>query len=125
RAARNVGGHVIMYADTMTRSMRAAIGETERRRAIQAGYNKANNITPETIKSRIKDVLSSIYEEDYYTVPVASEKEEEYIPAHEIPQILKSLRKEMEKAAKKLDFEKAAGLRDRIKELEARELELG
>ncbi len=125
RAARNVGGHVIMYADTMTRSMRSAIGETERRRAIQAGYNKANNITPETIKSRIKDVLSSIYEEDYYTVPVAMGKEEEYIPAHEIPQILKSLRKEMEKAAKKLDFEKAAGLRDRIKELEDRELELG
>ncbi|MBI5467959.1 MAG: excinuclease ABC subunit UvrB [Deltaproteobacteria bacterium] len=125
RAARNVDGRVIMYADRITPSMRAAIGETERRRKIQGDFNRANNITPETIKSRIKDILSSIYESDYYTVQAAAEKTEEYIPPHEIPLILKSLRKEMERAAKKLDFEKAAELRDRIKELEDRELSLG
>ncbi|MBI5587635.1 MAG: excinuclease ABC subunit UvrB [Deltaproteobacteria bacterium] len=125
RAARNVDGRVVMYADRITPSMRAAMDETERRRRIQGDFNRANNITPETIKSRIKDILSSIYESDYYTVPAAAEKTGEYVPAHEIPRILKSLRKEMEKAAKKLDFEKAAELRDRIKELEDRELSLG
>ncbi|MEK7773495.1 MAG: helicase-related protein, partial [Deltaproteobacteria bacterium] len=122
RAARNVAGRVILYADRVTESMRAAMGETERRRGIQAEYNKANNITPETIKSRIKDILGSIYEGDYYTVPTAGEKTGEYIPPHEIPALLKSLRKEMDRAAKKLDFEKAAELRDRIKELEDLEL---
>ncbi len=125
RAARNVSGRVILYADTVTQSMRAAIAETERRRGIQADYNRANNITPQTIKSRIKDILSSIYEGDYYTVPSSAEKTAEYVPPHEIPALLKSLRKEMEKAAKKLDFEKAAELRDRIRELEDLELKIG
>lgn len=125
RAARNLNGRVILYADTVTPSMRAAMNETERRRRIQAAFNKKNGITPATIKSKIKDILSSIYERDYYTVPAAAEKTAEYIPPHEIPNILKSLRKEMEKAAKKLDFEKAAELRDRIKELEDLELKMG
>lgn len=125
RAARNVNGHVIMYADAVTGSMKAAIDETNRRRKLQAKYNKENNITPETIKSSIKDVLSSIYEADYYTVPAVAEKKEEYIPPHELPEIIKSLRKEMETAAKKLDFEKAAELRDRIKELEEMEVMIG
>ena len=125
RAARNVNGRVIMYADSVTRSMKAALNETERRRKIQAKYNKEHNITPETIKSRIKDVLSSIYEGDYYTVPIAAEKEERYIPPHELPGLIKSLRKEMEKASKKMDFERAAELRDRIRELEEREIKIG
>jgi len=125
RAARNVGGRVIMYADTITRSMRAAMDETERRRAVQAEYNKKHSITPETIKSRIKDIMSSIYEGDYYTVAAAAEETAEYVPPHELPSIIKSLRKDMEKASKKLDFEKAALLRDRIRELEAMELKLG
>ncbi len=126
RAARNVNGRVILYADKMTDSMSGAIEETERRRKIQAEFNRKNNITPETIKSSIKDILSSIYEMDYYTVPAAAEeKAEEYIPPHEIPKLLKTLRKEMERAAKKLDFEKAAELRDRIKELEDLELKIG
>ncbi len=126
RAARNVNGRVILYADKMTDSMSGAIEETERRRKIQAEFNRKNNITPETIKSSIKDILSSIYEMDYYTVPAAAEeKAEEYIPPHEIPKLLKTLRKEMERAAKKLDFEKAAELRDRIKELEDLELKMG
>ncbi len=125
RAARNVGGRVIMYADRITPSMRAAIDETERRRGIQAAYNEKHGITPETIKSRIKDVMSSIYEGDYYTVPAAAEKTAEYVPPHELPALLKSLRKEMDKASKKLDFERAAELRDRIRELEDFELKMG
>jgi len=122
RAARNVNGKVILYADTVTQSMKAAMSETERRRRIQGKYNEENNITPETIRSRIKDVLSSIYESDYYTVPVAAEKTQEYIPPSELPALIKSLRKEMEKASKKMDFERAAELRDRIRELEDREI---
>ncbi len=125
RAARNVNGKVIMYADTVTPSMKKAVDETMRRRKIQADYNRKNGITPSTIKSSIKDVLSSIYEADYYTVHVAEEKEEEYIPPHEIPSIVRSLKKEMEEAAKRLDFERAAELRDRIRELEDLELKLG
>jgi len=125
RTARNVNGHVIMYADRITGSMQKAIDETIRRRKLQAEYNKKNGITPETIKSTIKDVLSSVYEADYYTVPVVAEKEAEYIPPHELPELIKSLRKEMQDAAKKLDFEKAAELRDRIKELEEMEVMIG
>ncbi|MDP2688590.1 MAG: excinuclease ABC subunit UvrB [Deltaproteobacteria bacterium] len=125
RAARNVNGRVIMYADTVTPSMRAAMDETERRRRLQAEYNRENGITPETIKSRIKDIMRSIYEGDYYTVQTAAEKAEEYVPPHEVPALLRSLRKEMEKASKKLDFERAAELRDRIRGLEDLELKMG
>lgn len=125
RAARNVNGKVIMYADTITGSMRAAIDETNRRRGIQARYNEENGITPETIKSSIKDILGSIYERDYYTVPVVAEEDAEYIPPHEIPDIIKALRKEMQEAAKRLEFEKAAELRDRIRELEGMEVRIG
>lgn len=125
RTARNVHGKVIMYADTITGSMRAAIDETNRRRRIQARYNEENGITPETIKSSIKDILGSIYERDYYTVPVVAEEEAEYIPPHEIPDIIKALRKEMQEAAKRLEFEKAAELRDRIRELEGVEVRIG
>ncbi len=120
RAARNVNGTVILYADTITGSMRRAMDETTRRRRIQEEYNRREGITPVSIKSSIKDILSTIYEADYYTVPVAAEEEEEYVPVHEIPRLVKSLRKEMERAAKKLEFEKAAELRDRIQELEDR-----
>ena len=122
RAARNINGMVIMYADTTTGSMKAAIDETNRRRKMQAEYNKRHSITPETIKSKIKDILSSIYETDYYTVPAVEETEEEYIPPHELPGIIKALKKEMAAAAKGLEFEKAAELRDRIKALEEAEL---
>ncbi len=120
RAARNVNGTVILYADTITGSMRRAMDETTRRRRIQEEYNRKEGITPVSIKSSIKDILSTIYEADYYTVPAAAEEEEEYVPVHEIPRLVKSLRKEMERAAKKLEFEKAAELRDRVRELEDR-----
>jgi len=126
RAARNVGGKVIMYADAITDSMRSAMDETGRRREIQAVYNEKNSITPQTVKSRIKDVMSSIYESDYYTVSVpAAEDTAEYVPPQELPALLKSLRREMAKAVKKQEFERAAELRDKIRRLEDAELKLG
>ncbi|MDH4227009.1 MAG: excinuclease ABC subunit UvrB [Deltaproteobacteria bacterium] len=127
RAARNVDGTVILYADKVTRSMREATGETERRRKLQAEYNEANNIKPSTIKSRIKDVMSSIYESDYYTVDAsaAAEDGEEYVAPHELSGKIKELHKEMENAAKRLEFERAAGLRDRITALEKELVRIG
>jgi len=125
RAARNINGRVILYADTITRSMKAAADETERRRKTQEEYNRKNKITPETIKSRIKDVMSSIYEADYYTVATAKEKVEKYVAPHEIPGKIKELKKEMEGLAKRLEFEKAAEIRDRIKLLEKAEIKIG
>ncbi len=122
RAARNINGTVVMYADVMTKSLDEAIKETNRRRQMQLDFNKKNNITPETIKKSIHDVLSSIYEADYYTVPVVSEDAESYIPASEIPQLTASLKKEMKRAADVLDFERAAELRDRVRKLQEMEL---
>jgi excinuclease ABC subunit B len=122
RAARNVDGQVIFYADVMTDSMRQAIGETSRRRQLQLAYNQEHGITPETIKKGIQDVLSSIYERDYYTVPTLDDRRAEYIPREEIPALVAQLDKEMRAAAKRLEFEQAAALRDRITELERRRL---
>lgn len=122
RAARNVNGRVVMYADTITDSMKKAIDETNRRRRIQMEYNNKNNITPETIKKSIFDIRNSIYEMDYYTVPVAGEGGEEYISVEEIPEKIKKLKKQMLEAAKKLEFERAAELRDKIKKLQEMEL---
>jgi excinuclease ABC subunit B len=124
RAARNVNGRVVMYADTMTESMKKAIAETDRRRKIQLEYNKKHNITPETIKKSIFDIRSSIYERDYFTVPLVEETEEEYIRIEEIPERIKKLKKMMLEAAKKLEFERAAELRDKIKKLQEMELVL-
>lgn len=125
RAARHVSGEVIMYADVITNSIQQAINETERRRKIQMEYNKANNITPEGIKKGIYDVLSDIAERDYYTVPLVKEGEAEYIPDSELPAIIRSLEKEMRDSAKNMEFEKAAKLRDRIKALKERGMEIG
>ncbi len=125
RAARHVSGEVIMYADVITNSIQQAINETERRRKIQMEYNKENNITPEGIKKGIYDVLSDIAERDYYTVPLVKEGEAEYIPDTELPAIIKSLEKEMKDSAKNMEFEKAAKLRDRIKALKERGMEVG
>jgi excinuclease ABC subunit B len=122
RAARNVEGQVIFYADVMTDSMRKAIGETTRRRQLQLAYNQEHGITPETIKKGIQDVLSSIYERDYYTVPTLDDRQVEYIPREEIPALVAQLDKEMRAAAKRLEFEEAAALRDRIADLERRRL---
>jgi len=116
RAARNVNGEVILYADTITNSIKKAMEETERRRRIQEAYNREHNITPETVKSRIKDVVSSIYEADYYEEPI--------VVAEELGDFnedtIRRLEEEMKKAAKELDFERAAKIRDRIMELKKR-----
>ncbi len=122
RAARNVNGQVIMYADTITGSMKRAIDEMARRRTLQVEYNREHNITPESVKKSIKTILDSVYESDYVTIPKAEDNKAEYIPLNEIPSILKSLKKEMKEAAAKLEFETAAGIRERIKELEQLEL---
>jgi excinuclease ABC subunit B len=126
RAARNVNGRVLMYADTITRSMQACIDETQRRREKQLAYNQENNITPETIKKSMGSILGSIEEKDYYTPPgsVAEAGEEYVVAPKDIPKTVKKLRKEMLAAAKQLDFEKAAELRDKVKKLEEMELAL-
>ncbi|MBI3995501.1 MAG: excinuclease ABC subunit UvrB [Nitrospirae bacterium] len=122
RAARNVAGEVILYADSVTESMRQAMAETGRRRKIQLEYNQAHGITPETIKKGIPRTLYEISEADYVTVPVAAEGAADYIPADEIPGMIRSLEKEMRAAAKDLKFEKAAEIRDRIRKLKETEL---
>lgn len=126
RAARNINGRVLMYADVVTRSMQACIDETQRRRLKQLAWNEAHNITPETVKKEIRTILESIEEKDYYTPPgVVAETSEDYgIAPKDIPKLIKKLHKEMLAAAKNLDFEKAAALRDRIKRLEEMELAL-
>lgn len=125
RASRNVNGEVIMYADKVTGSMDAAIKETNRRRSVQERYNSEHGITPESIKKDIHEVLISVYEADYFTVPVVAEEKERYITSEEIPSIITELEREMKEAAMNLEFEKAAELRDRIKELKERELAVG
>jgi excinuclease ABC subunit B len=125
RASRNVSGQAILYADTVTESMEKAIRETERRRKIQEAYNLKHGITPESIRKAIPDILESIYEADYVTIPAAAEKHEEYVSLFEIPRLIARLKKEMREAASKLDFEKAAELRDRIKALQEMEITKG
>ncbi len=125
RVARNVNGHVILYADKMTGSMDRAILETDRRRKIQEAYNKAHRITPQTVKKSVRNILASIYEADYFTVPAVSEAKEEYASLKEMPAIIEKLRKEMKEAAARLEFERAAELRDRIHRLEEMELKVG
>lgn len=115
RASRNVNGHVILYADTMTDSMKRAIDETLRRRKLQTAYNKKHNITPVTIRKEISNVLHSIYEMDYAGVPKA---DEEILSPDEATKKISRLRREMIAAAKKLDFERAAELRDKIAHME-------
>ena len=125
RAARNINGRVLMYADQITRSMQACLDETQRRRVRQLAYNQEHGITPETVKKGMRSILESIEEKDYYTPPGGvAESAEEYIAPAEIPKLVKKLRKEMLAAAKTLDFETAARLRDRVKKLEGMELAL-
>jgi excinuclease ABC subunit B len=121
RAARNVNGRAIMYADKVTDSMRHAVSETERRRAIQEAYNQEHGITPASIVKSIDEVLTSIYERDYVTVTA----EDQPFRTHaELEAHVAELQVQMKAAAANLEFEKAAGLRDRIKQLRTRELGL-
>ena len=125
RAARNINGRVLMYADQVTRSMQACLDETGRRRAKQLAWNEEHGITPETVKKGIRNILESIEERDYFTPPGGvAESDEEYIALKDIPKLVRKLRKEMLAAAKALDFETAARLRDRVKKLESMELAL-
>ena len=118
RAARNVNGQVILYADKETDSIKAMMSESHRRREKQRAYNLENNITPETIQKSIKNILESLYESDYYTVPIAAEEQSGYQATGSNPkQLIETLEKLMKEAAKKLEFERAAELRDRITEL--------
>jgi len=123
RAARNVSGRVIMYAEAMTDSMKSAIAETERRRALQAAYNAEHGITPESVVRAIEDVMSSVYERDYATPP-AREPAEPFRTQAEIDAEIARLEREMKSAAANLDFERAATIRDTVKSLRTRELGL-
>ncbi|MDA8100220.1 MAG: excinuclease ABC subunit UvrB [Nitrospiraceae bacterium] len=125
RAARNVNGEVILYADRMTDSMTQAIGETNRRRQIQEAYNRKNGITPQTVKKNIMSALRTVYEQDYFTVPVAAEESEEYVATVDLPKLISRWDKEMRQAAKELDFERAAELRDKIAALRKKEMAVG
>jgi excinuclease ABC subunit B len=124
RAARNVNGRAIMYADVVTESMRLALSETERRRQIQEAYNKEHGITPASIVKSIDEVLSSIYERDYVTVGGANDEREPFRTHAELEAHVAELQMQMKSAAANLEFEKAAKLRDRIKQLRSRELGL-
>ncbi len=123
RAARNVEGKVILYADRITGSMQKAISETNRRRKIQEQYNKEHGITPVSIKKSVTDILSTIYESDYYTVPLEVNDEELDIAPEKISQTINTLNKEMKDAAKNLEYETAAKKRDKIKKLKEMELQ--
>ncbi len=119
RAARNVAGRVIMYADKVTASMQKALDEMERRRTIQQDYNQLHNIEPASIIKAIQELPMM---QPSSAVPVVQEEEEEYEPGGNLIALADRLEKKMYAAAKELDFEKAAGLRDRVKKLRAREL---
>jgi excinuclease ABC subunit B len=123
RAARNVHGKVILYADSMTDSMKRAIDETNRRRSLQTTFNSENGITPQTIIKALGAPLVKIYEADYVEIPLAADGATRYAPA-DLTRKIKQLKKEMKQASGKLEFERAAELRDQIRELEIRELQL-
>ncbi|MDF1598532.1 excinuclease ABC subunit UvrB [Mesorhizobium sp. YIM 152430] len=122
RAARNVDGKVVLYADHVTGSMERAMAETNRRREKQLAYNEANGITPESVKKNIGDILSSVYERDHVRPDISSVTRDGQMVGANMKAHLEHLQKEMRDAAADLDFERAARLRDEIKRL--REMEL-
>lgn len=122
RAARNLHGEVIFYAGHMTSSIKRALEETNRRRNLQTQYNRRHQITPTTIKKSLRDVFTSVYEADYYTVPAAAEEIEEFLTVEDITRRIESLEKEMKRTARDLEFERAAELRDRVRALRQQEL---
>ncbi|HWU22041.1 MAG TPA: helicase-related protein, partial [Nocardioides sp.] len=124
RAARNVDGRVILYADHETGSMERALAETNRRREKQVAYNLENGITPQSVRSNIKEIVDSVYEKDHVTVSIGKDKagREEIQVGANLKAVLKDLETQMREAATNLEFERAARLRDEIKRL--REMEL-
>lgn len=123
RAARNINGRVVLYADKMTKSLDYAIGETQRRREKQQAYNEANNITPQSVKSNISDVLNDLSQGDYVDVDTG-ESGESHLIGKNFKAVLADMNKKMQEAAANLEFEEAARLRDEIRRLEAQDLGL-
>ncbi len=124
RAARNIDGRVILYADTMTDSLRRAIGETDRRRARQQAWNEAHGITPQSVRKQIAKVLETVYEQDYVTVAPVAEAGPAELVGKDLKASIAELEKRMRAAAADLEFEQAARLRDEIRRLEALDLGL-
>jgi excinuclease ABC subunit B len=126
RAARNVDGRVVLYADNMTGSMERAIAETNRRREKQVAYNEANGITPESVKSNIHDIVDSVYERDHVSVSIGKDRNgKEIVKAGaNLAAVIKDLETQMREAATNLEFEKAAKLRDEVKRLRSMELDV-
>jgi len=122
RAARNVDSKVILYADKITGSMKAALDETNRRREIQQSYNAAHNITPTTVKKSIGDILQSVYEKDHTTVSIEEDGEQIHLVGEKLKDYIKKLEKQMFEAASNLEFEEAAKLRDELNKLKAKDL---
>ena len=124
RAARNVAGEVILYGSEVTPSMSRAVEETNRRRLIQAEYNREHGITPESIRKEIHNILDSVYECDYVTVSTVEEQTVNYKTVEELEGYIAELEKKMKQAAAKLEFEEAARLRDKIRDLKEERLEV-
>ncbi len=122
RAARNADGHVVMYADTITDSMRRAIDETRRRRSLQEAYNKEHGITPQTIRKAVRDLIA--ISKEVTKEQVRFEKDPESMSEKELENLIKKVEKQMKKAAAELNFEAAAQLRDQMKELKEQLLEM-
>jgi excinuclease ABC subunit B len=117
RAARNSNGTVLLYADKVTRSMRQAMGETQRRRKIQDAYNQAHNITPETIRKKVTQIFDFGQKVEAASPDEVAEDLAQYKSLDDVDEVIKSLDSEMQAAAKALEFERAAELRDQIKRL--------
>ncbi|NQU12887.1 MAG: excinuclease ABC subunit UvrB [Desulfobacteraceae bacterium] len=124
RASRNINGTVVFYADQITNSMRRAMDVSHRRRTLQLEYNRFHNITPTSIRKKIDDILGSVYEADYVTVPMVSEEQSAYVTLEDLDEMIVDLTARMKDAAANLDFEKAAAFRDQIRNLEEKGLDV-